>query len=734
MQDSYSLVLEILKQQDQLKMSIFQQEELASTLRHYSQNTVSFMEIDKLCQEIISVLNKTGKASALQDDSIKSLKKTGQLLWDILLPRTIKDKLKSSSILNLILSIDEELINIPWELLYDGNSFLCLKFNLGRLVRTKEQLTPPQYRSFTSIPKMLILANPTNDLKSAYLEGVFIRNQFDRKRREIIIDFKSTDIDTLYVKKNLYDYDIVHFAGHCEYEADRPQDSGWVLADGKFSASDILAMSATVTLPTLVFSNACYSAKVNTHLLDIDYQKKSYSLASAFLFSGVRHYIGSIRRIEDQVSLAFSKEFYSQLISGKSVGESLRLSRLKSVNEFGMQSFAWTSYLLYGDPNFVLFRKIIKKPRQGIKKYIASNKKLVLKSSLALAAVVMLIYLATWLPTLRPSTYFLFRDAKKIFLTGKNQEVIGLADRIISKDAYFLAAYPLLAQAYENEGDKENALKSYFDYALFSEKKQDKKNLACAYTKIGKFYQNQGDYPKAFDFFNKAINLSRAHNDKLNEAVALRRLAVWFIDKEDYAKALELLTQSSEINRERQYLYEHRYNLACDYFDIGLVFTNKDDLTTAKEFYNRSLKLFQGLKLKNELSDYYFNLGEICLFEKQYQKASDYYLQGLAIDREQNNKPNIISDMNMIGELYVEMDNLAEAEKFFHQAQELSKQIKAKPELATSYYNLAQIYKKRGRINQARDFLRQAQEIYVEIDFGEYESIKKELLSLDSPE
>jgi len=535
MPDYNSLVLEILKQEDKLKMSIFQQEEIACTLRHYSQCTISFTQIDKLCQEMISVLNKTGKSGAGEGDSIKSLKKTGQLLWDNLLTRTVKDKLKAANILNLILSIDEELINIPWELLYDGNSFLCLKFNLGRLVRTKEQLTPPQYRSFTSVPKMLILANPTNDLKSAYLEGVFIRNQFDRKRRQIIIDFKSTNIDTLYVKKNLYDYDIVHFAGHCEYEAERPQDSGWVLSDARFSASDILAMSATVTLPTLVFSNACYSAKANTNLLDIDYQKKSYSLASAFLFSGVRHYIGSIRKIEDENSLAFSKEFYSQLISGKSVGESLRLSRLKSVNEFGMQNFAWTSYLLYGDPNFVLFRKIIKKPRQGLKKYIATNKKLILKSSLTLAAVAVLICLSTWLPTLHPSAYLLFLNSKKMFLAGKNQEVILLGKRIISQDSSFLAVYPLLAQAYEREGNRENALKYYFDYALFSEQRQDKKNLASAYTKIGKFYQDQGDYPKAFDFFNKAINLFP------NFRMFYLDLAKSYIREDEYQKARDVL-------------------------------------------------------------------------------------------------------------------------------------------------------------------------------------------------
>jgi tetratricopeptide (TPR) repeat protein len=211
-------------------------------------------------------------------------------------------------------------------------------------------------------------------------------------------------------------------------------------------------------------------------------------------------------------------------------------------------------------------------------------------------------------------------------------------------------------------------------------------------------------------------------------------LAVWYMDKEDQDKALELLMKSSEINRERQQVYEHRYNLACDYFDMGLVFTNKNDFTAAKEFYNKSRRLFEKLKLKNELSDYYFNLGEIYIFEKQYQKALDHYTRGLKIDEFQDNKPSLASDYNMLGELYVEMDDLDKAERFFEQSIVIAKQINARPELAAAYYNLGLLYKKRGQRNKARDYLRQAQDIYRLIDTSDYQEIKQELLSLDTQE
>jgi CHAT domain-containing protein/tetratricopeptide (TPR) repeat protein len=726
MPDTNALVLEILRQDNALAMSVFDHGELASTLRHYSKLPFLFPEANNLCQEILDVLNKAGKEVRQENELADHLKKAGQLLWDHLLTKPVKEKLKATQVLDLILSIDEELVNIPWELLYTGEDFLCLKFNLGRVVRTREQSNLPQYRSLSGNPKMLILVNPTADLKSAYSEGVFIKNQFVHRRKEISIDFKSTNIDTIYVKKNLRDYDIVHFAGHCQYDADRPKNSGWVLSDKVFTVNDICVMGQTLSLPTLVFSNACHSAKSQDSLLNKDCQQRTYSLASAFLFSGVRHYIGTIRKIEDPISLTFAKEFYSRLISGHSVGESMRLSRLKLVKEHGIAAISWASYILYGDPKFTLFRI---KTRSKVTKSKRAYKKWLFKFATLIFLISVLGFLYLWLPTMNPNTYVLFLKSRNLFTNGDNEKAVLLSKGIIDKEPLFLAAYPLLGDAYQRMGKKEEALKYYFDYAIYSQKRNDKKNLTEAYIRIGWFYNLQGDYPKALDFYRKTIDLSRENKYKLYEAMALRKLAVWYIDKKDYDKALELLTKSSEINRERKNIYEYKYNLACDYFDIGLVFANKDDLVAAKEFYNKSRILFESLKAKDELSDYYFNLGEIYLLEKQYQKALENYMKGLKIDQAQVNKPNLASDYNMIGELYLAMDNLTEAEKFFNQALLISREISVSIELAEAYYNLGSLYKKRNQKNKSKEYFRQAQEIYYSIDPSRYQEVKNELMA-----
>ena len=731
MQGSEALILEILKQPDSLKMSLFAQKDLALTLRHYSQCALDFSEINSISREVTRALNKADKSGLLSTHVLRELEKSGRLLYDHLLTRPVKERLKNALGVDLILSLDEELINIPWEMLYERNNFLCLNFNLGRVIRTREQAASVRYRSPQGALKMLILANPTNDLKSAYNEGLHIKNQFDRKRSNVHIDFKSTYIDRLFVKKNFCDYDVVHFAGHCEYNPADSKDTGWILNDGKFSAHDILALGSSESLPSLVFSNACYSAKMNPDLIEHDYQEKNYSLASAFIFSGVRHYIGTIRKIEDPISLVFAKEFYGQLIAGKPVGRSMRLARLKLIQEYGATSIPWASYLLYGDPAFTLFQEKIKPHRNTITSILFKYKKAVILSALAAVFISLIgIYLYMWLPSLNPSSYYLFLKSRRLFLAGKNEEVIPLASGLIRKDPGFLAVYSLLADTYRRWGDKENALKYYFEYLLHAQKKRDAKEIAAAYIGIGWTYHLFGEYEKAGEFYQQAITLSKVTGDKLNEAGALEKLAVWYIDKKDDDKALELLTRAAEINRPKQNIYSYKYNLACDYFDMGLVFTNKDDFATAKEFYGKSQLLFEQLKLGYELSDCYYNLGEIHVFEKEYQKALDYYLKGLKLDEEQGNRMGLASDYLMIGELYIKMDALKEAENFLNRAVSLSKEINLKWELADAYYDLGLLYKKIGRKNRVREYWRQAQEIYSQIDPASYESIKKELLAL----
>lgn len=710
-------------------MCLSEKEELSPTFKTYSDCTVNSQATEQLSQEIIAILNKQDKKFRLGEGSLRELKKIGQLLYDQLLSRTVKERLKSESSIDLVLTVDERLISVPWELLYDGDDFLCLKFNLGRSIRTERQISPHRYRELSYPLKMLILANPTGDLRSSYEEGLQIKNYLS-KNKGIGVDFKSHNVDTVYVKKNLRDYDITHFAGHCEYDSNNPANSGWVLSDGQLKVKDFISMAQTQALPSIIFANACQSAKTEASLIDPKSHKYIYSLAYSFLFSGVRHYIGTSWRLDDKLAFEITQEFYTQIIKGKSIGEALRLARVNLIKKYHIETVAWASYILYGDPGFVLFKP---KPRAvsiPLKKIRLSKNKIMGICSVTLI-IALGLFLYNALPTVNPSTYFLFSRARQYFLGGDNQKVIDLAQDIIKYDARYPLTYKILGDTYFRLGDMPAALQYYSDYLRFSEKKKDYKNLASAYLKIAWVYHMKGDYPKAEDFYHRALELSRKNKDRLNEGDALSRLAVWHIDKGDLEKAFALLMQSSEINRQNQNTPEYKFNLACDYFNIAFIFVERDNYKVAKEFYEKSFKLFEELHEIPELSDYYFNMGEVALYERKYQQAMDYYTKGLDLDKKLDHRFNLSSDYQMIAELYWEMGRFAEAERDFKESISLCKQINNLPILASVYYDLGMMYKQMGEKDKARSFFSQALEIYKDIDTPDYQETHQEYLALE---
>lgn len=730
MNQDKTLVLEIFSHSDRLKMSIFEKETLTTTLRHYFESFITQSEINQLSTEITTLLNKANRKGFLGSGLTEELKKTSQLLYDELLPKQIKAKLAKIASANLILSIDEQLVMIPWELLYDGESFLSLKFNLGRSIRTSQTELEPNYRGSSVVTKMLILSNPLGDLEFAHKEGIAIRNQLDRKRDRIHVDLKSFDIDTSYVKKNLRDYDLVHFAGHCDYNQQDPSQSGWFLKDAKFTARDILSLAQSTPMPNMIFSNACQSADMVKGL--IESEEKIYGLANAFLLAGVRHYIGTFWKIPDEMSLVFAEEFYLRIIEGQSVGQAIRCARLGLIKRYGMDSIIWASYLLYGDPTLTLFKPKIKAAVKRLKvgEWSKLHKKQLVVVALFLFFITIGIGTIKFLAYLNPAAYLLFKKTDALFLNGKNQKVIDICSEIIERDKDFLAAYKRIADTYDRLADRQRALRYYFDFAMLSEKKNDKKNLALAYLNIAWNYHMQGEYPKAFEFYEKGITLSRENQDKLNETYGLTRLAVWYMEKGNFEEALELLLRSSQINKENAHLPAHRYNLACDYFHTGLLFVAKEDYKTAREFYDRSAKIFSGMRNKSDISDYYCNMGEICTLEKKYDQALEYYLKSLKIDTALERRWDIAVNYNIIAELYLEIGELAKAEDFFNKALLMRLQINDSPGLAETYRNLGLLCKKRHQLDKAKEYLVLSLQIYKTIDTPDYKKVEEDLSNL----
>ncbi len=347
------LILEVSREDGKIKVSVYERGEGGrKTLRPYEDLEVAWEQVDASCREIIHLLNLANRRARVTPEILDGLKKSGQILFELLIPPKARERLNSTTARNLILYVDDRLVHLPWELLFDGKEFFCRRFAMGRIVSTRQEPTSLSSRTLKAPFKVLVIVDPRGDLEASYREGIEIKNFLDERRESFHVDFKSHPTDISFVKKNLRDYDIVHYAGHADYHSQNPSDSGWLLSDGKLKAGEISAMGGLQPMPFLVFSNACQTGQTEEWQIQEGYEQQIFGLANAYLLSGVQHYIGTFWEILDEPSSYFAKRFYSFLAQGAKVGEAVRRARLELIEAYGEETIVWASYMLYGDPTF----------------------------------------------------------------------------------------------------------------------------------------------------------------------------------------------------------------------------------------------------------------------------------------------------------------------------------------------------------------------------------------------
>jgi class 3 adenylate cyclase/CHAT domain-containing protein len=343
--------LEIARDGNRLKLSAHEEipgEE--STIRHYDEIPVSMDMIQTKCHEMVETLNKANRKGRVSREALLKLREIGQVLHDELFSLSVKEKLRKTKAEFLSLKIDDQLVHVPWELLSDGRQFLCQRFNMGRLVKTRQPILGVRSRVLGRPLRMLILADPEGDLEGAYAEGIQIRDYVDRNKDLINAFLRSGNTTPDSMKEKIRNFDFVHFAGHADYNPENTAESGWRLTRGNLTAQDITKMAGTATMPALIFSNACQSARTEEWTLKLYFEDEIFGLANAFLLAGVKHYLGTFWEISDEPSSRFAIEFYENLLSGMTIGEATRRSRQALIKEYGEETIVWASYVLYGDP------------------------------------------------------------------------------------------------------------------------------------------------------------------------------------------------------------------------------------------------------------------------------------------------------------------------------------------------------------------------------------------------
>jgi len=725
-----TLVIEITREGDKLKMSAFERSKgVDITLKHYNECIILENKIESLCSEITDLFNKAIRQSEKEKDFSDELKKNGRALFDQLLTQEVKHSIKNTKANFLLISIDEHLVHIPWELLYDGEEFLCIRFAIGRSVRTKQRGAENRHREISKPIKMLMVADPSGDLSSAYEEGLAIRTELDKKQSKIKVLSKTGEVDLDFIKKNIRDYDIVHFAGHSVYDYENPSESGWVLKDERFTAKDIVVLGATAPMPSVVFSNACQSGKTQEWEVRKGFEDEIYGLANAFLLAGVRHYIGTFWKVLDKTCLDFANEFYKNAIDGLPIGEAVRLSRIKLVNKFGYSSIVWASYMLYGDPSINLFftsiSKRISKEEVFQKQIIVLS--IILGSILGTGTLGFLLYRNYFLK-LQPQAQNSWVQKNIIAVMpfenlNKDQEIgwmgggvadiiamkmgrlerINVVDRIqveniwkeikksevldkesALKIANMLGADRLIMGSFQKVGEELRITAS-----LINTKDGSLIGVTDATNRLDKLFVLEDAI--ALNIIEKLnIKITDAERVQLKKLIPTNNISAFefnakatnaFIAK-DIPGALEFCKKALEVDS----------NYIGANLSAAFLYEWSGDIETAKRYYKRALELSETKNDKPSLMAANFNLGRIAFGEWKIKEALDYHNIALNISNRLKDQQAYAQIIYNMGLCYMRNNEFDKAKKMLLESKDIFEKSNNKFLLAESYLTLGLYY------------------------------------------
>ncbi|HYM48394.1 MAG TPA: CHAT domain-containing protein, partial [Burkholderiaceae bacterium] len=238
--------------------------------------------------------------------------KYGRLLYDYLIPHDFADLIDGNQPLRLI--VDRATAAFPWEMAcFPPRSgaaplrWLGTDLRLSRQFRTLLSQAPGLSPPLNERLRVLVIADPAPErelqLTGARTEGRRVADILQRAngqdygngklRIEVVERIGAGECDPIEILALLLtgDFDIVHYAGHGDYDAKNPERSGWIFgADTVLTANDIFRARR---VPRMVFANACFSGVLHAGqaFAADELSRGLATIAQAFFERGVPNYI-----------------------------------------------------------------------------------------------------------------------------------------------------------------------------------------------------------------------------------------------------------------------------------------------------------------------------------------------------------------------------------------------------------------------------------------------------------
>lgn len=309
------------------------------TVKAFEEVALDRAGLDKLAEPFAAFLQSGGTSQSY----LASIRAAGESLYRTALSDRVQQRLRTTSVQYLRIHLDDDLIQVPWELAHDGTEFLGLHFATGRMVSTRAKTSPTiAPMDASGEPVAVVVSNPTGDLPSAAQEGRAVAGLLKEGFRGTVRHLEGPVTKAAFLA-GLRGARVLHFAGHAQ-RGTASVRGGFRLSDGIATPEEVAA-SVGNRAPALVFANSCHATGGGWN----ESAQGVFNLASSLLMRGSQHFVGPMWETPDTDALSFALRFYENALAGIPFGESVRLGRAAlASNSKAPLSFA--GYVLYGEP------------------------------------------------------------------------------------------------------------------------------------------------------------------------------------------------------------------------------------------------------------------------------------------------------------------------------------------------------------------------------------------------
>ena len=299
--------------------------------------------IEKYAEAVIS-----SSKEKFREKAESELRELSAGIYTLLFPKDVEDALEGLKAKHLIIIPHKGLHLVPWEILFNGEDYLGLKYSISK--NFSLDLTSIAMNKRLNVKNdgfaALLMGNPTLDLAGAETEVYKIENRLNSIGEAKTITLQRDKA----TKENFIDniknpLNIFHFSGHGQFQTP-PGFSSLVFNNkNELTANELSGLSFNFKGSPIVSLSACESGITAPISGD-----ELMGLIRGFIIAGASSIVSTSWRVYDNSACRLMVEFYENLINKNCVGLSLKKARETVFNDYNGEILHWGAYTLYGDP------------------------------------------------------------------------------------------------------------------------------------------------------------------------------------------------------------------------------------------------------------------------------------------------------------------------------------------------------------------------------------------------